>query len=131
MQKFSQTYSIFPYRLGFFLLLMLGLCSCGNLTQPGLNLGKFTGSNVTPIREIKPEQNKQATVYIQGKVERQVPLVKRWAYQIDDSTGKIWVVTHQNKLAKGEQVVIKGKVRYQSIPLAGQELGEVYVEEDS
>ncbi|OUL23351.1 hypothetical protein [Nostoc sp. 106C] len=132
MQKFSQTHSIFSHRLGLFFLLVLGLCSCGNLTQSGLNVGNFRiGSNVTPIREIKPEPNKQATVYIQGKVERQVPLVKRWAYQIDDSTGKIWVVTHQNKLAKGEQVVIKGKVRYQSIPLAGKELGEVYVEEDS
>lgn len=132
MQKFSQHGSIFPYRLGLAFFLVFGLYSCGNLTQSGFNVGNLhIGSNVTPIREIKPEQDNQATVYIQGKVERQVPLVKRWAYQIDDSTGKIWVVTHQNNLPKGEQVVIKGKVRYKSIPLAGQELGEVYVEEDS
>ncbi|BAY13335.1 hypothetical protein [Calothrix sp. NIES-2098] len=124
--------NIFLYRLGLAFVLILGLCGCGNLTQSGLNVGNFRiGSNVTPIREIKPVKDNQATVYIQGKVERQVPLVKRWAYQIDDSTGKIWVVTNQNKLAKGEQVVIKGKVRYQSIPLAGQELGEVYLEEAS
>ena len=131
-KKFSQTYSIVHYRLGLALLLVVGLCGCGKFTSPGLNLGNFRiGSNVTPIREIKPEQNDRATVYIQGKVERQVPFLKRWAYQIDDSTGKIWVVTSQNKLAKGEQVVIKGKVKYQSIPLAGKELGEVYLEEDS
>ncbi len=132
MQNFVQHHSIIPYRLGLAFFLVFGLCSCGNFTQAGLNVGNLhIGSNVTPIREIKPEQNNQATVYIQGKVERQVPLMKRWAYQINDSTGKIWVVTHQDKLPKGEQVVIKGKVRYKSIPLAGQELGEVYVEEDS
>jgi hypothetical protein len=131
-QKFLQIYSIVPYRLGLLLLLVLGLYSCGKLAQPGFKVGNFRiGSNVTPIGEIKPAQDNQATVYIQGKVERQVPLLKRWAYQIDDSTGKIWVVTSQNKLAQGEQAVIKGKVRYQSIPLAGKELGEVYLEEDS
>jgi hypothetical protein len=132
MKKLSQNYSIFPYRLGLVLILVFGLCSCGNLTQSGFNVGTLhIGSNVTPIREIKPEQNNQATVYIQGKVERQVPLVKQWAYQIDDSTGKIWVVTHQKNLPQGKQVVIKGKVKYKSIPIANQELGEVYVEEDS
>ncbi|QIR35505.1 hypothetical protein HCG51_01220 [Tolypothrix sp. PCC 7910] len=132
MPKFSQIYSIFPYRLGLLFFLVVGLFGCGNVTQSGFSVGNLRiGSNVTPIREIKPEQNNQATVYIQGKVERQVPLAKRWAYQIDDSTGKIWVVTDQTKLAKGDQVVIKGKVRYKSIPLAGQELGEVYLEEDS
>ncbi|BAY23810.1 hypothetical protein NIES2100_36020 [Calothrix sp. NIES-2100] len=131
-QKFSQTHSIIRYRLGLLLLLVLGLCSCGTVTQPGFTVGNFRiGSNITPIREIKPEQTNQAKVYIQGKVERQVPLLKRWAYQIDDSTGKIWVITSQNKLAKGEQVVIKGKIKYQSIPLAGKELGEIYLEEDS
>ncbi|MDZ7961563.1 MAG: hypothetical protein RMY34_27405 [Aulosira sp. DedQUE10] len=132
MQKFSEIHRNFPYRLGLVFFWVAGLCSCSNFTQSGFNVGNFrVGSNVTPIGEIKPQQNNQATVYIQGKVERQVPLAKRWAYQIDDSTGKIWVVTNQTKLAKGDQVVIKGKVRYQSIPLAGKEFGEVYVEEDS
>ncbi|MBW4565859.1 MAG: hypothetical protein KME32_33210 [Mojavia pulchra JT2-VF2] len=121
--------SIVPYRLGFTLFLVVGLFGCGN-SIPGFNVSNFRiGSNVTSIREIKPKQNNRATVYIQGKVERQVPLVKRWAYQIDDSTGKIWVITHQTKLAKGELAVFKGKVRYQSIPLAGKEFGEVYIEE--
>jgi hypothetical protein len=88
------------------------------------------GSNVTPIKEIQAKQDKQGTVYIQGKVERQVPLLKRRAYQINDSTGKIWVVTNQSDLQPGKDIVIKGKVRYQSIPLAGQEFGEVYIEEE-
>ncbi|OYD86831.1 hypothetical protein CDG77_32775 [Nostoc sp. 'Peltigera membranacea cyanobiont' 213] len=129
--SFLDGHRIVPYRLGLIFLLVVGLSSCGSLTSPGLNGTNFKiGTNVTPIREIKPEQDNQATVYIQGQVENQAPLMKQWAYQINDSTGKIWVVTNQKNLGKGAQVVIKGKVRYRSIPLGGKELGEVYLEEE-
>ncbi|MEH2441400.1 hypothetical protein [Nostoc sp.] len=129
--SFLDGHRIVPYRLGLIFLLVVGLSSCGSLTSPGLNGTNFKiGTNVTPIREIKPEQDNQATVYIQGQVENQAPLMKQWAYQINDSTGKIWVVTNQKNLGKGTQVVIKGKVRYRSIPLGGKELGEVYLEEE-
>ncbi|MEH1781549.1 MAG: hypothetical protein V7L26_21020 [Nostoc sp.] len=101
------------------------------MTSPSLSkTGLKFGTNVTPIGEIKPKQDNQAIVYIQGQVEKQAPLIKQWAYKINDSTGKIWVVTNQKNLGEGSQVVIKGKVRYRSIPLAGKELGEVYLEEE-
>ncbi|WP_341528924.1 hypothetical protein WKK05_06255 [Nostoc sp. UHCC 0302] len=121
-----------PFYLFLTCLLIIGLCSCGNSTSAGSNgiLPFKIGSNVTPIREIKPKQNNQTVVYIQGKVEKQAPLVKRWAYQINDSTGKIWVITNQSGLKEGSQMVVKGKIRYQSIPLAGKEFGEVYLEEE-
>ncbi|MEH1942719.1 MAG: hypothetical protein V7L01_21220 [Nostoc sp.] len=129
--SFLYGYSIVPYRLVLIFFLVVGLCSCGSLPSSDLNgVNLKIGSNVTPIREIKPEQKNQAIVYIQGQVEKQAPLMKQWAYQISDSTGKIWVVTNQKNLVKGAQVVIKGKVRYRSIPLADRELGEVYLEEE-
>ncbi|MEH2247981.1 hypothetical protein [Nostoc sp.] len=129
--SFLYGHSIVPYRLGLIFFLVVGLCSCGSLPSSGLNgVNLKIGTNVTPIREIKPKQDNQATVYIQGQVEKQAPLMKQWGYQINDSTGKIWVLTNQKNLAKGAQVVIKGKIRYRSIPLAGKELGEVYLEEE-
>ncbi|MEH1833824.1 MAG: hypothetical protein V7L29_17570 [Nostoc sp.] len=129
--SFLYWHSIVPYRLGLIFFLVVGLSSCNSLPSSGLNgVNLKIGTNVTPIREIKPKQDNQAIVYIQGQVEKQAPLMKQWAYQINDSTGKIWVVTNQKNLAKGAQVVIKGKVRYRSIPLAGKELGEVYLEEE-
>jgi stress response protein SCP2 len=88
------------------------------------------GANITQIQDLKPQQDNGTTVYIQGKVEKRVPLLNQYAYQIDDSTGKIWVVTNQTGLGEGDQVVIKGKVRRQSIPLGGKEYGEVYIEEE-
>ncbi|WP_392534270.1 hypothetical protein [Nostoc sp. C117] len=129
--SFLYGHSIIPYRLGFAFFLVAGLCSCGNLSRSGLNGSSLKiGTNVTPIQEIKPEQKNQATVYIQGKIEKQAPLMKQWAYEINDTTGKIWVVTNQKSLGEGAQVVFKGKVRYRSIPLGGKELGEVYLEEE-
>ncbi|WP_414527684.1 hypothetical protein [Nodularia chucula] len=119
-----------PYSLGISLLLLPSISGCSSLTTSNFQVGNITiGSNVTLIQEIKPDTDQQTTVYIQGKVEKQVPLLEQWAYHINDSTGKIWVITDQPNLKEGEQVVIRGKVRYKSIPLADQEFGEVYIEE--
>jgi len=119
--------AIVGVRLGLTFFVLVGLLSCGNLGQFGMNA---IGANITQIQDLKPQQNDGTTVYIQGQVEKRVALVKQYAYQINDSTGKIWVVTNQTGLREGEQVVIKGKVRYQSIPLGGKEYGEVYIEEN-
>jgi hypothetical protein len=133
MQKFAQSVAFMRQTKNFSLVLTLflvgGLCSCG---KSGLNANNFRlGANVTPIREIKkPAQDNQAQVYIQGKVAKHAPLMKQRVYQIDDSTGKIWVVTNQTNLKEGQEVVFRAKVRYKSIPLAGKEFGEVYLEEE-
>ncbi|MBW4568964.1 MAG: hypothetical protein KME31_13355 [Tolypothrix carrinoi HA7290-LM1] len=138
MQKFPQQTVVmqqtkknnFYYYWGLTFVCLFALSSCGYSGQSGLNGVNFSiGVNVTPIRELKPRQDK-ATVYIQGKVNSSVPLVKQQVYQINDSTGKIWVLTNQTGWKEGQQVVVKGKVSYQSIPLAGKELGEIYLEEE-
>ncbi|MBK1988202.1 hypothetical protein A0J48_011740 [Sphaerospermopsis aphanizomenoides BCCUSP55] len=130
MQQTKLSYLRFlPQGLAFFLV--VGLCSCSNGKPTELNFNNFRiGANVTPIREIKPVEDNKATVYIQGKVEKEAPLVKQRGYQIADSTGKIWVVTNQSNLKVGQDAVFKGKIKYKSIPLAGQEYGEVYLEEE-
>ena len=114
-------------RLGLTLLLLVGLLSCGSLGYLGMNA---IGVNITQIQDLKAQQEDGKTLYVQGKVEKRVPLLNRYAYQINDSTGKIWVITNQTGLREGVQVVIKGKVRYQSIPLGNKEYGEVYIDEE-
>ncbi|WP_258003845.1 hypothetical protein [Fischerella thermalis] len=84
---------------------------------------------MTPIRELRSQPDSNTTVYIQGKVEKIAPLLKRRAYLVRDETGKIWAITNQTNLRVGDQVVIKGQIRYRSIPIANREYGEVYIEE--
>ncbi|TBR61227.1 DNA-binding protein [Mastigocladus laminosus UU774] len=114
------------FHLGLTYFLMAGLISCGNFSFSGINA---LGANVTPIRELRSQPDSNTTVYIQGKVEKTAPLLKKQAYLVKDETGKIWAITNQTNLQVGDQVVIKGQIRYRSIPIAGKEYGEVYIEE--
>jgi hypothetical protein len=115
----------------FLLVMIVGLFGCGNLKISGLERANLTfGRNVTPIRDIKPTQDSQAKIYVQGKVEKRVPLLQGRVYQVNDSTGSIWVVSKQDNLKEGESAVFGGKVSYESIPIAGQEFGEIYLIEE-
>lgn len=120
----------YKLRLGITLFTLLVFASCVPLHVSDLQGNNLIfGKNVTPIQRIKATQDKQGIFYIQGKVERKVPLLDRRAYLINDSTGKIWVLTDQSNFREDDAVVIKGKLLYQSIPIADQEFGEIYLEE--
>ncbi|MEO0686959.1 MAG: hypothetical protein AAFY76_18420 [Cyanobacteria bacterium J06649_11] len=126
-KKLSKFQFIVP--LGLSPLLISGLLSCSNVSQYGMNA---IGVNVTSIDELKPQKDdNNAPVYVQGKVERKVPLLdEKQMYQINDSTGKIWVLTNQKGWKVGERVVVKAIPQYQSIPMAGTDLGEIYLQEN-
>jgi len=100
------------------------LLSCATLSQASLKLG----IGISNISDLGPE-NSGAVVYVRGEVVTQVPLLEQRVYQLQDATGRIWVLTRQTAPQPGDKVLIKGQVLYQSIPLAGKEFGGVYVEE--
>ncbi len=106
-----------------------GLMSCGELGSSLNGINFRIGANVTNISNIKSPHN-QGTVYLQGQVTSIVPLSAPWqAYQMQDSSGKIWAITSQKGLQIKDKLLIKGFLRYQSIPVEAQELGDFYVEE--
>ena len=110
------------------LVLASGFFSCGNLPLSQLNLG----FNVASIGDIQQKPQVDGEVYLRGKVENRAPFVGNAAYQLQDGTGTIWVLTNQALPQVGDEVLLKGQVRYKSITLkelAGKDLGEVYVEE--
>ena len=114
----------------FYFFLSAGLLGCGNLAQLAVNgFSSSLGVSVTSIRDIKLEQERNATVYLRGKVVKQVPLLGWRVYQLQDSTGAIWVLTNQTTPQPKDEVLIRAQVLYQSIPLVGKEFGEVYVEQ--
>lgn len=108
-------------------LVVGGLIGCNSLARLGIAL-PFGSYAITPINQLS-QQNKGTEIYIKGQVGDQAPFLDSAAYQLQDSTGTVWVRTQQNLPSKGKEVVIKAQVDYQSIPLGSQELGEFYVVE--
>lgn len=128
LTKGRQSSKIF-YFLPCFFLFGVGLvgCSGSNLGIGGINLSQL-GVNVTKISDIK--QTKEGTIYLQGQVATRAPFLEAGAYKLQDATGGIWVITKQTVPNLGDQVVIKGQLQFQSVPVSGQELGEVFVQQE-
>ena len=76
------------------------------------------------------KQKTNFTVHLQGKIVAQAPLAGLSAYELQDATGKVWVVTKSAPPAPGTEVKVTGKVRYQRILLNGQDQGSVYIEQE-
>jgi hypothetical protein len=135
--------------LGLFVALAIGVEGCtgsttGESQTPSEPIGlQLPGASflsqgkITSIAEIlnnsSPSSSNQNTsiqpVQIKGKVQQQAPLLNGQVYQLQDATGTIWVLSPQTNLHQGDIVVVKGLPRYQSISIARQEWGEVYLEE--
>ncbi|MEL6438821.1 MAG: hypothetical protein AAFQ80_06140 [Cyanobacteria bacterium J06621_8] len=75
------------------------------------------------------DQKLNRTVYLTGKVSQIAPLLDRTAYQLDDGTGQVWVITTQAPPRLAENISLKGQIKYQTLPFAEQELGELYLVE--
>lgn len=93
----------------------------------GILVSSLIACQASPIL-IEQVSQKQIgkTVYLTGKVVHLAPFVDNAAYQLADSTGKIWVVT-QELPQLGKEITIKGKIKHQSLPFEGQELGDFYL----
>lgn len=61
-------------------------------------------------------------IYVAGKVIRTIPLINYGAYQLEDNTGKIWVLTNNKLPNTGSQISLKGQIKYQKLPFATKEL---------
>jgi len=77
---------------------VLGLAACPSQT----NIGKITAD---------PDRYMDKEVGIVGRVTDSygVPLVGG-AYEIDDGTGRLWVLSERSAPAKGSRVGVKGRV---------------------
>ena len=94
-----------------------GLTACPSQT----NIGKIQAD---PNRYLDKE------VGIVGRVTDSygIPLVGG-AYEIDDGTGKIWVVTQRGVPSRGARVGVKGRV-YSGATFRGRNFGTAVREED-
>ncbi len=85
---------------------------------------------VLKVNEIQQaSQLSGASVRLQGKVGDRIPLIGQQIYQLEDETGRVLVVTSSTALRSGDTVRIRGTLRFESIPIAGKEMGGIYIEE--
>jgi hypothetical protein len=112
------------------LLLVGGLVGCDSLAESGFSLSPNNNLPITHIGDLQQKRSLDSSVYLKGRVGDQAPFLGTGAYQLQDATGSIWVVTQQTLPAKGDEVLMRGKAQYQSITVGDQDLGEVFVQEE-
>ncbi len=59
----------------------------------------------------EPERYADKEVGIAGKVARSFSVLGKGAYEVDDGTGKLWVVSDRGVPRTGSQVYVKGRIR--------------------
>lgn len=112
------------------LLLMGGLIGCGGSALSNMEPSQvvdvpFVGNivNVSSLTQVP----QGSMVHLRGKVIHQAPLVGSTAYELQDPTGTVWVVSRSPLPALGTEVAIKAAVRYQLLDRPDQP--GVYVEQ--
>jgi hypothetical protein len=73
------------------------------------------------------QQEASKVVYLKGKVGDRAPFLGSGAYQLQDDTGTVWVVTKGTLPAKGDIVSIKGEAKYETISIGEQQAQEFYI----
>jgi uncharacterized protein YdeI (BOF family) len=99
------------------LILTIGVTSCNSWFS--------SHTNPLTVSEIANKKSERQ-VYIAGEVIRTVPLLKNGAYQIQDKTGKVWILTNSKLPSQGDKISIKGKISYQELPFSQ---AEIYLQE--
>ena len=73
----------------------------------------LVGCETKSINEIMadPQRYAHREVGVVGKVVRSVSVLGKGAYEVDDGTGKLWVVSDKGVPREGARVGVKGKIR--------------------
>lgn len=99
------------------LIVSFGLVGCNSLFN--------SYQNPFQIEEINNKKDGR-NVYVAGKVIRIIPLIKNGAYQLQDDTGKIWILTTNKLPSIGAKISVKGQIKYQKLPFSTK---EIYLQE--
>jgi len=129
----SRQAALLPGQRWILLGLLIALVSCGGKAASESNGTGGTGGIVIPkttsIQEVQKTTAGNSVVSVKGVVGDLVPILNGTVYELQDSTGKIWVLTQKQPPNSGQELTITGNLRFKSIPLNGQEQGSVYVEQ--
>ena len=89
-------------------------------------------SGVTSVRRVQENPHRNwfnETVQLRGTVVDRAPMIDAVVYQLQDETGEIWVLSAEPGVERGDRLLVRGTVRFESILIEELELGEAYIEE--
>jgi hypothetical protein len=101
------------------LLILLGWNKVINLDISSLD--------IVYVSQLKEDFRKFQKVKIDGQVIKIIPLVGSFAYQIQDNTGEIWVVTENEPPQINQKLVIDGTLQYQDVAIGAKNFGDFYI----
>ena len=87
-----------------------GRAATAALLLAALVSGGCGGTRIRHVLE-DPHRYLRHDVTLKGEVTRSASVLGRGAYQLDDGTGSIWVVSHHGVPRKGAHVTASGRVR--------------------
>jgi hypothetical protein len=73
----------------------------------------MSGCEQKTINQIKADPSRYANrdVSVVGNVVRSYSILGRGAYEVDDGTGKLWVVSEKGVPREGAKIVVSGTIR--------------------
>ena len=97
-----------------------------------LLLGTIALTSCAPTVSTSTIQTQPAdqSVQVKGKVITVAPMIKQVAYEVQDSSGSIWVMSQKQPPKLDSEISTTGKVKFESIQVEGQEIAERYILED-
>lgn len=114
-----------------FMLIWLTVAGCSSsATSETAQVVVPVQTPTTAIANLPTNPNQPAIVYVKGTVGNPVPLLEGTVYPLQDATGKVWILTKQSPPKPGEEVVLKGTIRYKPISINGKEQGSIYIEQE-
>jgi len=115
-------FKIYHWRKKAISFLISGLIiSCSPLNPLGLASEEYTA-----IAELGKISN-QSNITLKGIVVNVAPFLEGGAYQLQDTTGTVWVRTDKPLPPKGSSLIVKGELQYEAIFVGKQQLGESYL----
>lgn len=84
-------------------------------------------AQTVPLGELN--KHRDQTVTVRGAVQAQAPFVGGGAYRLVDASGSVWVLTGRPLPAKGTELTVEGRVKYEAVPLGGRDWGDLYLQE--
>lgn len=116
------------------------ILGCSQTSQPSGEKNStgthFPGALSQLARQTQPVARLSAekvgkTVQVEGTVLQQAPLLEKTLYQIEDTTGQLWVLSTDASPNQGDIVRVSGSLRYEEVVINGADIGDYYLEETS